>query len=495
MIKLVSAAPRLDIGGTLMDILTYPINIASLDYVPAWLFVLILAFVFGILFMSSIKVFEDNIAVAIIVPLTISLIILLTTPFASWFLWIFSWSWILAILLVLLAVIATVIRGYAVIHGWGAGGVANIKETNDDFRDRTKYFQKKEEKSTKREIKDLKEVIDQIKQAKKNEGQPDFSDQIRDIQSHLDTVGKRIIRDIKLERKRFAEAHQDAVEELKDLKRKIRADLEDGADAVGNKRLDLAERFVKRAMKKLKKFKKDSKRLAKKAGSGILKDGKQLKEDEEFHAGQDNEMTEEISQILKDYAEAWEREVDGFLAGEGGIDEGHVKAKKDQLIKGLKKEFESRNMPFDEGKIWNEYFRSKEEVFEKALSSNPEGVKLLEAGKSLDEEIKKAGRYIRKYIDQYKGQNLRPMKMKDKIASDYQNFVNTLSKQGYQKSELEGAWVNRVGPLYMDFFNQEYERFMAKLKEYGQIPKKGTREYEEWKWYYDLAQELREVIS
>ena len=378
MFKLVSAAPRIDIGGSLMKIVTYPINIASLDYVPAWLFVLILAFVFGILFMSSIKVFKENLAVAIIVPLTISLIVLLTTPFASWFLWIFSWSWIAGILLIFLGLVASAIRAYAVIHGWGAEGVANIKETNDDFRQRTKYFQRKEEDATKRELKDLKDVLNQIKQAKKNEGQPDYSDQIRDVAAQLSNVGKRIVEDINLERKRFAEAHQDAVEELMDLKRKIRADLEDGVDALGNKRLGLAERFVKRAMKKLKKFKKNAKRLAKKVKSGP---DTQETETQLQKNGSDVNQNDDLIKIIRDYVQAWEREVDGFLSGEGGINEGHVELRKKQLIDGLKKEFKSRNVSFDEAEAWNKYFRAKEEEYEKALANlTPEAKKMIGEG-------------------------------------------------------------------------------------------------------------------
>ena len=182
----------------------------------------------------------------------------------------------------------------------------------------------------------------------------------------------------------------------------------------------------------------------------------------------------------------------GFLKGEGGINEGHVKARKKQLIDGLKKEFSSRNMAFDESNIWNEYFRPKEEEFERALQSN---VKLLGSGQEkeeeLEEEITKQGRRLRKYIDTG-SQDISDM-MKH-ITSDYQAFINYLSRKGFTKDDLEKIWVERLAPIYTEYIVNEYNAVMAKLNAYGPIPAKGTEGYKEWKWLYDRAQLLRPYV-
>jgi len=491
-ISSVSAAQQtVDIGRVITNFFTKPVSLIMLEQVPLWMVFLIFGLLFGPLFMSADKVFKDNKWVAIIVSFTISAIVVFGTPFANWVLNLFSVSWILFWLLFVVATIGEVIFWFAKIHKRTAEALSSIEGAHAEWKKDRLYY-KKERKQVERELDDLDEVIKKVKDAKKHKDTADFDGMVSDAISHLEHVKDEIIRSIKLENRRFKAEKEGAVEELKDLARKVRADIEEALNDLYNKRPDSAESNLERAKKKLKRWKKYSKRLLKEGKQDLREAEENFGREEEDNQEQQEPAESNISELIKDYVDAWEREVDGFLKGEGGINEGHVKARKKQLIDGLKKEFSSRNMAFDESNIWNEYFRPKEEEFERALQSN---VKLLGSGQEkeeeLEEEITKQGRRLRKYIDTG-SQDISDM-MKH-ITSDYQAFINYLSRKGFTKDDLEKIWVERLAPIYTEYIVNEYNAVMAKLNAYGPIPAKGTEGYKEWKWLYDRAQLLRPYV-
>ncbi len=195
------------------------INFLALKDVALWVAILTWGILFMLIFklVNKMHLFKDDKKNSAILAVFISLASMIGSPVAGWMMATVALSPFIIFVLFFLMLLWTVI---SFAHKWGAEAGTRMMQTDKNWR-KDKRFYRKEQKQAQKELEDLKEVLRQIKEAKKHKDTPDFDNMLRDAISHLEHVRDEIIKSIKLEKKRFRAEQSDAVEELKDLARKI----------------------------------------------------------------------------------------------------------------------------------------------------------------------------------------------------------------------------------------------------------------------------------
>jgi hypothetical protein len=412
----------------------FEVNFWFIKDVSLW----VLIFTWGILFMLLYKLivklpmFNGDNKNAAILAVLISFASMLGSPLTEWMMMTVALSPIIIFVMFFLMFVWTAISYF---HKGVAEGHSRMMETHKDWT-KDKLYYKKEQRQAKKELSEIDEVIKEVKNAEKHKDTADFNEMIRSAISHLEHVLSNVVRSINLENKRFKAEHDDAVEDLKDLARKARADIEDALDALHNKRPRDAEKDLKRAKKKIKIWRKRSKKLLR---SGKKEDIKLLQESEK----EDIKLLQEGKGDTSEIIDLAKRQYSRILED---LENGHFTQEQAQdSQEGLWKEFSNsmKKLGYNNDQIkeyWEKEIWSQGHVEESIEEGKP---KLLEAG-NFDN-------VIQPYKDQYNEmlKNLKEGKYTQEQAKDFQEkiwkeFTKALRKEGYNNDQIKEYWEKEI---------------------------------------------------